>query len=201
MRQRARIVRGLALGTVLTGLLASSVSAATTEVAATESKTFSPANVTAAVGGTVHWSGQATEHSVLQNARVFDSGAPVSFLDYRRSFSAGTFAYHCAKHGRAMSGQVRVAPQVLSQPRGLPFTVKWATSATNTGNKFDVQYRVGAGPWKTWLANSTARVKVFGVKSKPVPVRRAKTYSFRVVSRNSSSAKSGFSPVKSFRAR
>lgn len=201
MRTRSRVVRGVALGAVLTGLFASSVSAATTEVAATDSKTFSPANITAAVGGSVHWTGQASEHSVLHNARVFDSGTPVAFLDYRRSFSAGTFAYHCAKHGLAMSGQVRVAPQVLAKPAGLPFTVRWGTAASNTGNRFQVQYRIARGPWKTWLGNTTLRSRVFGAKSSPVRVQRGKTYSFRVVSKTSSTAKSGLSPVKSFRVR
>lgn len=201
MRSHTRVIRAVALGAVLTGLFASSVSAATTEVAATESKTFSPADVTSAVGGSVHWTGSTTEHSVRQDARVFDSGTPVAFLDYRRTFSAGTFAYHCTKHGLAMSGRVKVAPQVLAKPAGVPFTVTWATAASNTGNRFDVQYRVGSGAWKQWLGGTTQRSRVFGAKSSPVRVQRGRTYSFRVVSKISSTAKSALSPVKSFRVR
>lgn len=201
MRHHSRLIRGLALCAVLTWLFASSVSAATTEVAATESKTFNPGHVTSIVGGSVHWSGQETEHSVRHNAGVFDSGTPAAFLDFRRTFSAGTFAYHCAKHGAAMSGRVAVPPQVLAQPTGLPFTVKWATTATNTGNRFDVQYRIGTGVWKNWLSSTTARSKVFGAESSPVKVARGKTYSFRVVSKTSNTAKSAASPVKAFKVR
>jgi len=198
---RRRWARGLALGTMLTGLIASSVSAATTGVEATDDKLFTPSTVTSAVGSSVHWfgtPGSTTEHSVRQNAGLFDSGVPQPGLNYTRTFSAGTFAYHCEKHGLAMSGQVKVAPQVLSAPRGLPFTVKWATT-TQTGNRFDVQYRVGAGAWKTWKRSTTARSAVFGARSAPVRVVRNKTYSFRVVSRLGT-ARSGLSPVKSFRA-
>lgn len=202
---RSRLVRGLAIGAVLTGGLASSVSAATTEVEATDAKTFNPSSVTSAVGGSVHWlgtPGSAEEHSVRQDAGLFDSGTPAAGLDFSRTFSAGTFAYHCEKHAdQGMTGQVKVAPQVLRGPRGLPFTVKWATAASNTGSRYDVQYRIGAGRWKTWLGNTGLRSKVFGAKSSPVRVRRGKTYAFRVVSRTSSTVKSGLSPVKSFRAR
>ncbi len=198
---RRRWVRGLALGTVLTGLLASSVSAATTSVEATDDKLFTPSTVISAVGSSVNWfgtPGSTTKHSVRQNAGLFDSGVPRAGLNYTRTFSAGTFAYHCEEHGLAMSGQVKVAPQVQAAPRGLPFTVRWATT-TQTGTRFDVQYRVGAGAWKMWKRNTLARSAVFGARSAPVRVVRNKTYSFRVVSRLGT-AKSGLSPVKRFRA-
>lgn len=201
MRKRTTVTRGLVLGVALTGLFASSVSAVTTEVQALDVRRFDPANVTAAVGGNIHWVGQADAHSATQNAGIFDSGAARSNLNFTRTFSAGTFAYHCREHGdRGMTGTVRVAPQVLTAPRGLPFTVRWATSRSNTGNRFDVQYRVGSGRWRTWANNTSARSRVFGARNAPVRVRRGTTYSFKVRS-GQGAANSGFSPVRSFRAR
>jgi plastocyanin len=199
---RRRLTRGAALGAVLTGLLATSVSAATTDVEATEAKTFSPSAVATTAGNSVHWFGTpggAEEHSVRQDAGIFDSGVPQSGLSYTRNFSAGTFPYHCEKHrDQGMVGQVAVAPQALTAPTGLPFTVRWATSASNTGTRFDVQYRIGTGTWRNWALNTQARSMVFGRNNVPVRLARGKTYSFRVVSRLGTS-RSGLSPVKSFR--
>lgn len=199
---RGRLVRGATLGVVITGLLASSVSAATTQVAANDDKTFSPPSVNQSVGGSIHWAASGVdEHSVTQDQGVFSSGAAAAGLDFSRTFSAGTFAYHCEKHGdQGMRGQVRVAPQVLSAPAGLPFTVKWASTASNTGNRFAVQYRVGTGAWRTWLGSTAARSAVFGARSRPVRVARGKSYSFRVRS-GTASVKSSNSPVRSFRVR
>ncbi len=99
-----------------------------------------------------------------------------------------------------MRGTVRVAPQTLPAPAGLNFTVKWAAAGTNTGNRFDVMYRVASGPWKTWRNNTSARSMVFGGAG-PVAVARGKSYSFRVRSgTGTGSIQSGFSPVKTFRA-
>ena len=93
-----------------------------------------------------------------------------------------------------------MAPQAVSAPAGLPFTVRWAAPGTNTGNSFDVMYRVGSGPWKTWRNNTSAKSMVFG-RGGPVAVARGKTYSFKVRSGSAPVGRqSGFSPVKVFRA-
>jgi plastocyanin len=202
---RTRLLRGLSLGVVLTGVFASSVSAATIQVGATDNRTFVPGNVTTALGNTVRWAGtpagSTEEHSVRQDAGLFDSGNPVAGLDFRRTFSAGTFPYHCEEHGdQGMRGQVRVAPQTTAAPAGLPFTVRWAGSGSNTGSRFAVQYRAGAGAWRTWQSNTSARSAVFGARNRPVRLVRGRTYSFRVRS-GTSTVKSGLSPVKSFRVR
>ena len=201
---RRRLTRGAALGAVLTGLLATSVSAATIDVEATEAKTFSPSGVATTAGNSVHWFGTpggTEEHSVRQNAGIFDSGNPQTGLNFSRNFSAGTFPYHCEKHvGQGMVGRITVKPQVLTAPTGLPFTVKWASTASNTGNTFDVQYRIGSGTWRNWFSDTSARSAVFGNRSRPVRLARGKTYSFRVWSQ-AGAARSDMSPVKSFTAR
>jgi plastocyanin len=200
---RSRITRGAGLGIVLTGLLASSVSAATTNVDVNDGRFFSPRAIDQAPGGGVHWLASGVDdHSVTSDQGLFDTGAPRAGVDFTRTFSAGTFQYHCRKHGingGTMVGVVTVAPQVAAAPAGLPFTVKWATAASNTGNAYDVQYRVGTGAWRSWKSNTSAPSAVFGAQSNPVVVARGKTYSFRVVSRTGT-AKSGLSPVRSFRA-
>jgi len=200
---RSRITRGAGLGIVLTGLLATSVSAATSNVDVNDGKFFNPRAVTQTPGGSVHWTASGVDdHSVTSDQGLFDTGAPRAGVDFTRVFSAGTFAYHCRKHGvngGTMVGVVTVAPQTAAAPSGLPFTVKWATAASNTGTRYDVQYKVGSGAFKTWLSNTAARSAVFGARSKPVAVARGKTYTFRVRSRAGTSA-SGFSPNRSFRA-
>ena len=74
-----------------------------------------------------------------------------------------------------MDGVVRVRPIFASAPAGLPFTVSWAlagtTPATNTGNQFDVHYRVGTSrTWKVWKNDTSARSGVFGQNGQPVQV-------------------------------
>jgi plastocyanin len=204
VRSHMRLCAALSAAVVAAGLLASSpVAAATRNVDANDNRTFSPQNVTSAVGGSVHWTASGVDdHSVHQNSNVFDSGNPGPGLNFTRTFSAGTFAYQCEEHGdRGMRGTIRVPPQALSAPAGLNFTVRWAAAGTNTGNRFDVMYRVGSGPWKTWRNNTSAKSMVFGARSQPVRVARGKSYSFKVRSGEGTGARqSGFSPVKSFRA-
>lgn len=202
MKGRTKQLSGLGAVVAAAGFLASSPAwAATTDVEATGSKTFSPKQVSSKVGGSVHWFSTAdgVDHTVTQNAGLFDSGALADAFNFTRKFSAGTYAYHCEKHGdQGMVGTVAVAPQVVSAPAGLPFTVKWAAAGTNTGTSFDVMYRVGSGAWKTWRNNTSAKSMVFG-KGGPVAVARGKTYSFQVRS-GTGASESAFSPVKSFRA-
>jgi plastocyanin len=203
VRNHTRVCAALAAAAVVTGLLvAAPVAAATRGVEATEAKTFSPSSVTSTVAGSIHWFGTpggVEQHSVRQDQGLFDSGNPRTGLNFTRTFSAGTFAYHCEKHGdQGMRGTVRVAPQVVSAPAGLAFTVKWAAAGTNTGTSFDVKYRVASGPWKTWKNNTNAKSMVFG-KGGPVAVARGKSYSFQVRS-GAGARESGFSPVKTFRA-
>jgi len=200
MKDRTRLASGLAAGVAAVGLFAASAVAATRNVDVNDGRFFGPRTVTAAVGDSVHWHASGVDdHSVTQDDLVFNTGAPAAGLDFTRKFSAGTYPYHCEKHGaEGMRGTVRVAPTVQSAPAGLAFTVKWAAAGTNTGTSFDVKYRVAKGPWKTWRTNTTAKSLVFG-KGGPVALARGKTYSFQVRS-GSGARESGFSPVKSFRA-
>ena len=148
-------------------------------------------------------------HNVRQNATLFNSGPPTTNLNYSIRASAGTYHYYCTLHGTAsggpgdMDGVVRVRPIFAAAPAGLPFTVSWAltgttATATNTGNQFDVRYRIGTNPtWTTWKNNTTARSGVFGQNGLPVQVVSGRTYHFQARSQKSSAPNqpSGWSPA------
>lgn len=158
---------------------------------------FSPAKVSGVHGTTVRWDNGSGTHNVHSKTGMFSSGSATSTQwPFGRVFSAGSFGYYCQVHGTAMSGVVRVRPTVAAAPAGRPFTVRWATPATNTGSSFRVQYRV-EGRWKTWRGSTSARGAVFGKGGAPTSVVSGRTYGFRVKSVTGVNA-SGFSPVRSF---
>lgn len=191
-------IAAVALATVLPSLAL----AGTTDVAVKDNS-FSPDAVRVRVGGSVHWTDSNTSatHNVREDARIFNSGLPAGDVDYKVSFSAGTFHYYCENHGSkssGMDGVVKVPVTVTEAPIGTAFTVQWATSATKTGSKFDVQYQVGSGAWKDWKKNATAFKSIFGAKNDPVAALEGKTYSFRARSQKGDNA-SRWSPVRSFK--
>jgi plastocyanin len=204
MNDRIKRVTGIAVGAVALGVLTGPpvVAAITTQVDVNDGKFFSPKAVSTSVGDSVHWAASGVDdHSVTQDDLVFDTGTARAGITLTKTFSAGTYPYHCKKHGvngGTMKGTVTVAPQVATAPAGLAFTVKWAAVGTDTGTSFDVKYRVASGAWKTWRTNTTAKSMVFG-KGGPVAVARGKTYSFQVRS-GTGANESLFSPIKSFRA-
>lgn len=186
----------------LLSAVASLAWATTSEVRVVDSK-FDPKTVTISVGDTVHWSSSGTfkRHSVIQDKQIFASGLPTQNLDFSVTFSAGTFPYFCKNHGKpggkGMSGVVRVTPTILAEPDGLPFTVVWSSGSTQTGTRFDVQYRIGSGARTVWKSGTGATRAVFGQGNQPVKVKAGATYSFKVRSLKSGAA-SRWSPVASF---
>lgn len=148
-------------------------------------------------------------HNVRQDALLFNSGSPTRNINFSIRASAGTYHYYCTLHGSpnpggsGMDGVVRVRPIFAAAPTGLPFTVSWAlsgtaTTATNTGNQFDVHYRVGTtATWKVWKNDTAARSGVFGQNGLPVQVLSGRTYQFRARSQKSAAPNkpSGWSPT------
>jgi plastocyanin len=188
----------------LTLLAPGSVGAATRDVLI-EDNFFSPRNVSIAVGGLVRWTrsgGAFGTHNVRERHRrpIFYSGSPTTNpnFSFRRRFSAGEFRYRCDIHTTIMRGSVRVPVAIGRAPAGLNFSVRWANGRTNTGNRFDVQYRVGRGKWRGWRTNTRSLSGVFGKGGRPVRVVNGKRYSIRARSQKKRS-ESRWSPVKSFR--
>ncbi len=172
--------------------------AATTHVTVKDSK-FDPDVVRLSVGDSIHWmSGDTRQgHNVRESGKLFYSGsAPSNNISYSAVFSAGTFRYYCEFHkGTGMRGRVNVPVSLGADPAGFPFTVTWATSSSETGSKYDVEYRVGSGSWKKWKTDVTAGSAVFG-KGGPVKLTAGKSYSLRARSQKGSNV-SGWSPVRS----
>jgi hypothetical protein len=95
-----------------------------------------------------------------------------------------------------MVGVVRVRPIFAAAPTGAPFTVRWALTGTNTGNRFDVRFRMGtSGAWTLWKNDTSARSGIFGQSGLPVQVMPGRTYQFQARSEKVPSQPSGWSPT------
>ena len=160
---------------------------------------FTPDRVTRRPGVGVTWHKTGGFHNVSSVDGMFRSGAPTaSEFTFTRTFSSGTFKYVCEVHSSQMRGIVRVRPRARAAPKGAPFSLRWASPATDTGSAFTVRYRVEDGRWRTWLRRTSAQDAVFGRNGVPVRVRSGKLYAFRVKS-HLGDASSRFSPVRRFR--
>jgi plastocyanin len=80
---------------------------------------YSPANDSVATGATLTWTWDSctgdgyggstcTSHSVMFDDGVSSSGIQDSGTFARTFMTAGTYTYHCAVHGAAMSGKIIV---------------------------------------------------------------------------------------------
>lgn len=184
---------------MLVGGVVSGAYAADESVVISDNK-FDPDNTSAVVGQAVVWTtGASTSraHNVREDRKIFYSGPAheVEFT-YRRVFSAGTFHYFCEQHGfrrGGMDGTVYVPVALADEPIGPEFTVTWATSASNTGSKFTIQYRIGSGEWKTWKSSTRARKATFDL------AEIGKRYSFRAKSIRGDD-ESKWSPIASIAA-
>ncbi len=175
-------------------------------VAPNDSLTFGPKTVTKNVGaGAIHWqwgtSGTTiAAHNVRQDDKLFYSGRLTNSkpAGYTITPSAGSFHYYCELHGSrsgGMAGTIKIKPTIYNQTTS-SFGVRWSPGTTQTGNAFDVRYRVDGGAWKTWKSHVTAAKAVFGANSKPVRVKPKHTYEIQARSEKSSnlSKRSGWSP-------
>jgi plastocyanin len=195
--------RALLMSAVLALLIPASVGAAVKNVVV-EDFVFRPSNVRVAVGDLVNWSrsaGAIEAHNVRAAKKaLFYSGTATNNpnFNFRRRFSAGEFRYFCEVHATIMRGVVNVPVAIGRAPAGLNFGVRWANGRTNTGTRFDVQFRVGSGKWRAWRTNTKTSSGVFGKSGRPVRVANGTRYRLRARSQKKRS-ESKWSPVKSFR--
>jgi plastocyanin len=179
---------------------------ATTSVELTNTNKYSPASVTKNVGaGSIHWqwgtSGTTTAaHNVRQDDKLFYSGRLTNSkpAGYTITPSAGSFHYYCELHGSAnggMAGTIKITPAVFNKTVS-SFGVRWSPGTNQTGNAFDVRYRVDGGAWKTWKNHVAAAQAVFGANKLPVRVRPGHLYEVQARSEKSTnvSKASGWSP-------
>jgi plastocyanin len=197
--------RSLAVLVLVIGLIPIPARAHQVDIQVQDPGSFDPPNVGNRVGHTVRWSngGSTTfPHNVREDGQLFRSGGPTTgAIDFSVVFSAGTFHYYCEVHGNAaggMAGLVRIPVSINRMPDGLPFTVRWATEASETGSVYDVQFKVGSGDWRNWRTNTSTLSGVFGRNGNPVRVRDGVLYRFRARSQEGTEF-SRYSPVRSFR--
>ncbi len=178
----------------------------TVTVAPSNANSFGPKNVTKNVGaGSIHWTWGSNgttfaAHNVRQDNKLFYSGKLTNSnpSGYTITPSAGSFHYYCELHGSrsgGMAGTIKIRPTVYNQT-ARSFGVRWSPGTNQTGNAFDVRYRVDGGAWKTWKKHVSAAKAVFGAHKKPVRVRPGHTYEIQARSEKSSklSKRSGWSP-------
>jgi plastocyanin len=203
---RRYLLIGTAAALLAIPALASAGSTTTVTVAPNNFNTFGPKNVTKSVGtGSIHWqwgtSGSTfAAHNVRQDDKLFYSGPvtnskPSGFTVIP---SAGSFHYYCELHGSAtggMAGSINVRP-LITNKNANSFQVEWATSALQTGDAFDVRYRVDNGAWKVWRNDTTTRQGTFGFGNHPIHVGPGHTYDIQARSEKSTnlSKQSGWSP-------
>ncbi|MDQ4145594.1 MAG: PQQ-dependent sugar dehydrogenase [Actinomycetota bacterium] len=160
---------------------------------------FDPTVSAVGVGGFVRWQREnptsTVPHDIVQTQGIFRMPVTEDPIDYTRTFSAGRFPYVCTLHAQQdMRGVVKVAPQISEGPDGPPFMVWWASKTSNTGDLFDVDYKVGDGPWRAWQRDTLALRATFGREDDPVTLQTDIEYSFRARSRKGT-AQSRWSPV------
>jgi plastocyanin len=149
-----------------------------------------------AQGDTVFWQNTGTRtHTATQDAplALFTTGniGPGTTSTGKTITAAGVYPYHCTIHP-SMVGTIKV-PIKVSPTTGTTattFTVTLATVAAPTGFVYDVQQKIGDGPWAAWKTGVTTATTTFKATT-------VGTYTFRsMLRRVSSGAKSKPSPGK-----
>jgi hypothetical protein len=76
------------------------------------------------------------------------------------------------------------------------FGVRWSPGTNQTGNRFDVRYRIDGGAWTTWKNHIAAAQGVFGLSDNPVHVSPGHVYEVQARSETSTDLqkRSGWSP-------
>jgi plastocyanin len=167
---------------------------------------FDPVRVRVAVGQNVRWTNTDTTvpHTVTEEHGIFDLGGtygppgnmgfgPGESVELR--LASGTFSYYCRVHPVEMQGVV-AAPVRLSILRGrvargtsLRIRAIWARAALPSGQRFDVQRRIGGGSWRSVRGGTRATGGRFAAVADKVNAFRA-----RIRRAGASGGASGYSP-------
>jgi plastocyanin len=203
---RRYLLIGTAAALLAIPALASGRATTSITVSPNNSLTFGPKSVTKNVGaGSIHWQWgtngtTSLPHNVRQDSNLFNSGALTNSKPsgYTITPSAGSFHYYCTLHGSpsgGMAGKINIRPAIFNKTAS-SFGVRWSPGTNQTGNAFDVRYRVDGGAWKTWQNHVTTAQAVFGANNSPVHVGPGHTYEVQARSEKLSNVtkSSGWSP-------
>ena len=160
-----------------------------------------PAASNFATGSDFHWTrgaGSSGQHNVRQDQLLFRSGNPTTGpINYTITASAGTYHYFCEVHGSStagMQGRVKIRP-AKSNVTASSFVVTWASAATETGDRFDVRYRIDGGTWAKWKTSTAGFSATFGANGDPVTLMPGHTYQVEARSKEAgATSKSNWSP-------
>ena len=146
------------------------------------------------------------KHNVRQDDGLFRSGDPTKSPPdghYELNVSAGTFPYYCEVHGgpggAGMSGKIHVAPVVEGSPTTSGIELTWADVSSETGDAYDVRYRVDGRNWRIWKNDTPHFGGTFGAGGHPIVLKTGHTYKFQVRSEKGSNPdrRSDWSPTRS----
>lgn len=166
---------------------------------------FDPSRVRVKVGQSVRWTNTDTiaPHTATEDHRLWrlggDYGPPGTTgfgpgKSVQRRFAAGTWSYFCEIHPADMRGVVAVPVRLRSAPARRPgrFLVSavWSRLTLPAAQVFDLQERIGAGPWKTVRSGVRALQGTFAAREGQLLGFRA-----RVRRTTPPTAGSGYSPV------
>lgn len=155
-----------------------------------------------------HWEDPPTDdfHNVVQDDGLFTSGPTIEDReDYLVEASAGTYEYYCVAHADphsndpdGMDGRIAVEPTLFENPPPPEGTFRpaWATDITETGDRFDVRFKVGDGKWRMWKDETSKFKALFGRNGSPAEVKPGKQYRLQARSQKGSntSKRSRWSP-------
>ena len=88
-----------------------------------------------------------------------------------------------------MAGTIKIRPAVFNKTAS-SFGVRWSPGTNQTGNAFDVRYRVDGGAWKTWKNHVAAAQAVFGAGNSPSTSARGTPTRSRPAPRRARTSKS-----------
>ena len=205
---RRYLLIGTAAALLAIPALASGRATTPITVAPNNSLSFGPKSVTKNVGaGAIHWQWgtngtTSVPHNVRQDNRslLLRATPPTQSRagtrsPRRRARSTTTATLHGSPGRTGMVGTINIRPAIFSKTAS-SFGVKWSPGTNQTGNAFDVRYRVDGGAWKTWQNHVATAQAVFGASNSPVHVGPGHTYEVQARSEKLSnvSKASGWSP-------
>jgi len=128
---------------------------------------FMPGRVKVGLGDRVTWTfPEITQHTTTSDQRFWSSGVRSGGATYARVFtSAGRFAYHCSIHP-TMRGSVVVGLKVRI-PRESKHVVRWSTARATGRITFDVQVKIGSGPWTDFRTDTVRPKATFRAATMP----------------------------------
>lgn len=143
-------------------------------------------------------SGSEAPHDVDHRGGLFRTNLRKTGT-FARTFSAGTFRYFCSIHAE-MTGVVAAEPVHEVADGARLFRVHWASTESNTGDVYDVRYRVGERRWRTWKTDTRQTSAMFGRRGRPESVRCGRRYSFQARSQKAGKPRrrSAWSPVHTY---